>query len=253
MNILVIVKLVPEIDSQIKINNKKIEVVSEKYTINPLDEIAIEAALQIREKFGGEVKILTFSSLENIDSILRPALAMGADSAICIKADVDVELDNSSIATNIHNVVKNYNSEFILMGSQDTVENFIELPAMLAALLDWNFIIKVTKIELDSSLETKKMFRCTRETEIGEETYLLNYPCVISVNKGLNEPRYPKLPEIIKAKSKPITTLPAINTKKMTETISNSIFTNNKQKIVLTDSDEDIDKLAGILKTKIKN
>jgi len=254
MNILVVIRLVPELCSNIKLEDNNIKITDTKYTIDLLSEIAVEEALQIREKFGGEVKILVVTEIENMEILLRPALAMGADSAICIKTNK--KLDDFSVVKNIFQVVKDYSPDIVFVGGHDVLTNSIEQPAMLAAMLDWNFMTEVVKINLEKTIDKSEniKFKCIRETEVGTETYLLGMPCIISVAKGLNEPRYPKLPEIIKSKTKIISIIPELPESEIENnicTVSNNIVINNKTQLVLTDSEEDVDKLADILKSKI--
>jgi len=169
-----------------------------KFEINPFDEIAMEEAVRIKES-RSDVKILAVSiGSSDCEDQLRKALAMGADEAI--RVHFEDELDSTVVAAELAALAKELQPSLILMGKQATDADSCQAGQMLAALLGWpqaTFAAKVTLTE--TSVEV------TRETDEGEEVRELSLPAVVTADLRLNEPRYIALPGIIKARSKPLT------------------------------------------------
>ena len=182
-----------------------------KFEINPFDEIALEEAVRIKEKNPTtEVIAVSIGKLECEDQ-LRKALAIGADSAILVESIG--ELDSNAIAGELEALVADMKPDFILMGKQGSDDDNGQVGGMLAAKLDWPQASFASKVVIDG----RKVI-VTRETDTGEETLELPFPCVITTDLRLNEPRYVALPGIIKARSKPLerrsmTNKPQIKTK----------------------------------------
>ncbi len=168
-----------------------------KFEINPFDEIAVEEAVRIREKIGDvEITVVSIGKSE-CEEQLRKALAMGADKAILIESDA--EFDSLSIAKELAALATELQPELILMGKQATDDDCNQVGQMLAAKLNRPQATFASKVEVSTSGVT-----VTRETDDGDETLSLPFPCLVTADLRLNEPRYIGLPGIIKARSKPL-------------------------------------------------
>lgn len=181
-----------------------------KFEINPFDEIAIEEAVRQKEK-GAVTEIVVVSIGTSVsEEQLRKALAIGADRAILV--ETDAVLDSPGIATLLKEVVEAEQPQVVLMGKQATDDDNNQAGQMLAAKLGWGQATFAAKVELGANATV------TRETDTGEQTLSLAYPCLITTDLRLNEPRYVALPGIIKARSKPLekrapSTVPAAKTR----------------------------------------
>lgn len=168
-----------------------------KFEINPFDEIAMEEAVRMKEA-NPEIVIVAVSIGESeCEDQLRKALAMGADEAILVKTSDD--MDSMVIAAELKALVDEIQPKLILMGKQSTDGDSNQAGQMLAALLDWPQATFAAKIELGEESAI-----VTRETDSGEEVLSLPYPCLITTDLRLNEPRFITLPRIVKARSKPL-------------------------------------------------
>lgn len=188
-------------DTATKINvaadGKSIDPAGVKFILNPYDELAVEEALRLKEKNGGEVIAVTVGG-DGAKEALRTALAMGADTALHIKDAA--KSDAFAVAFEIAEAIKGLNADIVLCGRQSVDFDGAQVGPMLAELLGLPCVSMVAKMTIDG---TKAV--CEREIEGGRETVETTLPAVITAQKGLNEPRYPSLPNIMKAKSKPIT------------------------------------------------
>lgn len=168
-----------------------------KFDINPFDEIAVEEAVRQKEK-NPEIQIIAVSiGGAEVEEQLRKALAMGADEAIHV--ETTDPLDPSIVAKEIQAVAAEIQPDIILMGKQATDNDNNQTGQILAARLSWAQATFASHVELGEKSAT-----VTRETDTGEETLLLPYPCLITTDLRLNEPRFIPLPGIIKARSKPL-------------------------------------------------
>ncbi|MGE3801495.1 MAG: electron transfer flavoprotein beta subunit/FixA family protein [Candidatus Kapaibacterium sp.] len=198
MNIVVCVSQTPDTTTKIQVGSdgKHIDPTGVKFILNPYDEFAVEEGLKLREAHGGGVTLLCVgndSAKENI----RLGLAMGADKAILVKDEA--KGDSFSVASQLADVLKELEPDIILFGRQSIDYDSAQMGPTVAELLDLPVITFVTKLELDGTT-----VKAERDIEGGKEVVVASLPCVITAQKGLNEPRYPKLPDIMKAKSKPI-------------------------------------------------
>ncbi len=167
-----------------------------KFEINPFDEIAVEEAVRQKEK-GAVTEIVVVSiGTSSSEEQLRKALAIGADRAILV--ETDAVLDSPGVATLLQEVVASEQPSIVLMGKQATDDDNNQAGQMLAAKLGWPTATFAAKVELGGNATV------TRETDTGEQVLQLPYPCVITTDLRLNEPRYVALPGIIKARSKPL-------------------------------------------------
>ena len=204
MKIALLVKQVPDTATQIQIKPDRTGIVSEgvKYILSPYDEFAVEEGLRLKEKLGqGEVIALTVGP-ERTKEALRNCLAMGADRAIRIWDDATGDkLDSHATAELLAKKLSEITSDLVWCGKQAADDDMAYVGAAVAAKLDLPFVSLVSRFELSADRKTAKV---NRLTESGEETIEVSLPCVLSAQKGLNEPRYPSLAGMMKAKKKEI-------------------------------------------------
>jgi electron transfer flavoprotein beta subunit len=200
---LVCLKQVPDTETQIKVNSDGTGIVTDgiKYVINPYDEFSVEEALRLKEKFkAGEVVVLAIGP-ERVTEAIRTALAMGADRGVHVNDDAVNSADPYVIAQALAAAAKQTEYDIIFCGHRAIDDDFGEAGAMLAELLQLPQVTLVTKIEASDDKKTATM---ERDVEGGKEILEVPLPCVVTSQKGLNEPRYASLPGIMKAKKKPI-------------------------------------------------
>ncbi len=170
-----------------------------KLICNPYDEFAIEEAIQMKERGdASHVRLLTVGPDRAVEA-LRQGLAMGADEAVRVWDDSLAEADGAVIAAALAAAIKKYEWDLLLCGKIAVDDQSFEVPGRLAVLLGTPVINAAAKIELvDGNVKV------TRDTDAGTETLVTQPPAMVTTEKGLNEPRYPPLPKIMKAKKKPI-------------------------------------------------
>ena len=199
MKILVPVKRV--IDSNVKVRVKSdgggVDLANVKMAMNPFDEIAVEEAVRIKERGEAEEVVAISIGGAKAQDTLRTALAMGADRAILVKTDATVE--PLSVAKILKSVVEKESPDLVIMGKQAIDDDCNQTGQMLAGLLGWPQGTFASKIEFAGD-----KVKVTREVDGGLETLTLSRPAVITTDLRLNEPRYASLPNIMKAKKKPI-------------------------------------------------
>lgn len=200
MNILVLIKQVPDTEAKITVSGGKINEAGIKWIISPYDEIGLEEAIQWKEKTGGTVTALTVGP-DQVVSSLRTAYAMGADNAIHVKSEDYEMLDSFSIAEAIIKAIEGENFDVILAGRQGSDSDNGQVPYIVGTKLGYGVVSYAKKVDLQDS---KAVIEC--EAEGGEATYEAEYPVIITANAGLAEPRYPSLKGIMASKKKPITT-----------------------------------------------
>ena len=199
MKILVPVKRV--VDYNVKVRVKKdetdVELDNVKMSMNPFDEIAVEEALRLKEKgIATEVIAISIGSTQ-VQETIRNALAMGADSGIFVEATNNLEPLN--IAKIISSIVKKENIHLLILGKQAIDDDMNATGQMIAALLGWPQATFASKIDISDEKAI-----VSREVDGGIENIQVSLPAVISTDLRLNEPRYASLPNIMKAKKKPI-------------------------------------------------
>jgi len=196
VKILVPIKRVPDPATTIRVmpDGSGIATDNVKWVINPFDEIAIEEALRIKEKQGGEVVLVAIGQ-STWQEQLRTGLAMGADRAILVKTEAP--LDSFALAGILAKIAEEQKPELIILGKQAIDDDSNQVPQMLAELLGWPQGTFASKVEFAGN-------KCTivREVDGGLETIAFNLPGVISADLRLNEPRYASLPGIMKARKK---------------------------------------------------
>lgn len=201
MKVVVTVKRVVDYNVKVRVKSdgSGMDTANVKMSMNPFDEIAIEEAVRLKEK--GLVKeIIALScGVAQCQETLRTALAIGADRAILV--ETAEELQPLGVAKLIKAIVDKEQPGIVILGKQAIDDDANQTGQMLAALLDWPQGTFASKVELGAEAVT-----VTREIDGGRETDTLNLPAVITADLRLNEPRYVTLPNIMKAKKKPIET-----------------------------------------------
>ncbi|KAJ2726697.1 putative electron transfer flavoprotein subunit [Coemansia sp. Benny D115] len=201
LRILVAVKRVVDSAVKVRVNSAQtgVEVANVKHSMNPFDEIAVEEAIRLREKHGKAVNEIIAVSCGPAKSqeTLRTALAMGADRAIHVKTDS--ELEPLSVAKLLSKVVAAEDPSLVILGKQAIDDDSNQTGQMLAGLLNWPQATFASKVDIkDGNLEV------IREVDGGLETVASKLPAIVTTDLRLNEPRYASLPNIMKAKKKPL-------------------------------------------------
>lgn len=203
MKILVAVKRVIDFNVKIRIkaDNSGIETSNVRMSMNPFDEIAVEEAIRLKEAgIAQEIVVVSIGSAA-VQETLRSALALGADRAIHIVSDIDMQ--PLSVAKLLKAIVIQEQPGLVILGKQAIDDDNSQVGPMLAALLNWSqgtFASKITVQIAESKVEVQ------REIDGGLETLALKLPAVITTDLRLNQPRYASLPNIMKAKQKVLTT-----------------------------------------------
>ncbi len=200
--IMVGVKRVVDYNVRVRVKPDNTGVITEgvKMSLNPFDEIALEEALRIKEKGLADEVLAVSIGPADTQQQLRTALAMGADRAILVQTDVAVP--PLSVARIFRQLIDKESPFLVLLGKQAIDDDNGQTPQMLAALWDRPQAVSCSKIEIGDGKAT-----VTREVDAGLEVNEVDLPAVMSVDLRLNEPRYVKLPDIMKAKKKPLDTL----------------------------------------------
>ena len=199
MKILVPVKRVVDFNVKVRVKSdgSGVDLANVKMSMNPFDEIAVEEAVRIKERGEAtEVVAVSIGTIKSQDT-LRTALAMGADRAILVKTEANVE--PLGVAKLLKAIVESEKPDLVIMGKQAIDDDCNQSGQMLAGLLGWPQGTFASKIELNGA-----KVRVVREVDGGLETLVLSKPAVVTTDLRLNEPRYASLPNIMKAKKKPI-------------------------------------------------
>ncbi|MYZ46867.1 electron transfer flavoprotein subunit beta/FixA family protein [Propylenella binzhouense] len=199
MKVLVPVKRVVDYNVKIRVRSggSGVELANVKMAMNPFDEIAVEEAIRLKE--AGKVEEIVVVSIgpQQAAETLRTALAMGADRAILVKAEETVE--PLGVAKVLKGVVEAEQPGLVILGKQAIDDDSNQTGQMLAALLGWAQGTFASKVELDG-----EKARVTREVDGGLQTIELKMPAIVTADLRLNQPRYASLPNIMKAKKKPL-------------------------------------------------
>ncbi|WP_294195592.1 electron transfer flavoprotein subunit beta/FixA family protein [uncultured Sphingomonas sp.] len=201
MKVLVPVKRVLDynVKPRVKADGSGVDLANVKMSMNPFDEIAVEEAIRLKEK-GAVTEIVVVSIGEpKAQDTLRTALAMGADRAILVTSDTKVE--PLGVAKILAKIVDEEQPQLVILGKQAIDDDNNQTGQMLAGLLGWGQGTFASKVELGGDSVT-----VTREVDGGLETDTFKLPAIVTTDLRLNEPRYASLPNIMKAKSKPLAT-----------------------------------------------
>ncbi len=199
MKILVPVKRVVDYNVKIRVkaDGSGVDLANVKMSMNPFDEIAVEEAIRMREAGLAKEVVAVSCGVTACQETLRTAMAIGADRSILVETDVD--LQPLAVAKLLAAVAKKETPQLIILGKQAIDDDANQTGQMLAALLGWSQATFASKIVLGEGKAT-----VTREVDGGLETIEVSLPAVISSDLRLNEPRYATLPNIMKAKKKPL-------------------------------------------------
>ena len=206
MKVLVPVKRVIDynVKARVKADGSGVDLANVKMSMNPFDEIAVEEAIRLKEAGKADEVIAVSIGVKQAAETLRTALAMGADRAILVVAtdDVQQDIEPLAVAKILAAVAKAEGTELVIAGKQAIDNDMNATGQMLAALLGWGQATFASKLDIDGAKA-----RVTREVDGGLETVSLATPAVVTTDLRLNEPRYVTLPNIMKAKKKPLAVL----------------------------------------------
>jgi electron transfer flavoprotein beta subunit len=246
MKLLVAVKRVIDynVKPRVKMDGSGVDLANVKMSMNPFDEIAVEEAIRLKEK-GVATEIIAVSiGPAKAQETLRTALAMGADRAILVQTpdDVGSEVEPLAVAKMLAKVAAEEGPDMVILGKQAIDDDSNQTGQMLAALLGWPQGTFASKVDTaDGSVKV------TREVDGGLETVELKLPAVVTTDLRLNEPRYASLPNIMKAKSKPLVTKSpedlGVDTARRLETLKVAEPPKRQAGIKVGSVDELIDKL----------
>ena len=246
MKIAVCASHVPDTATKIKIgaDGKSIDTTGVTYIINPYDEFAIEEALKTKEITGSEVVVISVGGAANQETI-RKALAMGADQGVLLKSEG--YYDSYSVAQALADEIKAQNCELVFMGKQSVDYDNCITGQLAAEILGYNCISVVTSFKLEGNKITAE-----REIEGGREVVETELPCIITAQKGLNEPRYASLKGIMASKKKVIEEKPTKGGNALTEIIKLTIPTGKQPgRIIGTDASA-VPELVRLLREEAK-
>jgi electron transfer flavoprotein beta subunit len=245
MKLLVAVKRVIDfnVKPRVKMDGSGVDLANVKMSMNPFDEIAVEEAIRLKEK-GVATEIVAVSiGPAKAQETLRTALAMGADRAILVQTDEEVE--PLAVAKILAKIADEEKPDMAVLGKQAIDDDNNATGQMLAALLGWTQGTFASKIEAGDG-----KLKVTREVDGGLETEELKIPAVVTADLRLNEPRYASLPNIMKAKSKPLATKTpddlGVDTTRRLETIKVAEPPKRQAGIKVGSVDELVDKLKGL-------
>jgi electron transfer flavoprotein beta subunit len=230
MKIAVCISQVPDTTTKVRVgeSGKTIDPKDITYIINPYDEYAVEEAIKLKEKNGGETIVVSIGK-DTVKETIRKAFAMGIDKGVLVKTEN--ELDSYAIAKNLADALKDINADVILFGKQSIDYDDSQVGTITAELLGLPSISVVVDLQFDGNNVTAE-----REIEGGKEIVTASLPVVICAQKGLNNPRYPNLKGIMQAKSKPIEEKPLTYSENKTEVLKMRLpHGKSKGKIIGTD------------------
>ena len=202
MKVLVPVKRVVDFNVKVRIKSdgSGVELAGLKMSMNPFDEIAVEEAVRLKEKGAATEIVVVSCGVAQCQETLRTALAMGADRAILV--ETDAELQPLAVAKILQALVRKEEPRLVITGKQAIDDDANQTGQMLAALLGWAQATFASSIELSGDSA-----KVVREVDVGLETIEVRLPAVVTCDLRLNEPRYATLPNIMKAKKKPLETV----------------------------------------------
>ncbi|WP_042345456.1 electron transfer flavoprotein subunit beta/FixA family protein [Bacillus massiliigorillae] len=199
MNIYVLLKRTFDTEEKITLANGKINEEGAEFIINPYDEYAVEEAIVVRDAHGGEVTVVSVGN-EEAEKQLRTALAMGADKAVLINVEDDVEDgDQFTTATILSTYLKDKEVDLIIAGNVAIDSGSGQVGPRVAESLNIPYVTTITKLDINGTNVS-----VVRDVEGDSEVIETSLPLLVTAQQGLNEPRYPSLPGIMKAKKKPL-------------------------------------------------
>ncbi|MDQ7080944.1 MAG: electron transfer flavoprotein subunit beta/FixA family protein [Paracoccaceae bacterium] len=253
MKVLVPVKRVIDynVKVRVKADGSGVDLANVKMSMNPFDEIAVEEAIRMKEAGKADEIVAVSIGVKQAQETLRTALAMGADRAILIEAtdDVHQDIEPLAVAKLLKAVIEEEKPELVLLGKQAIDNDMNATGQMLAALLGWSQATFASEINIEDGHAT-----VTREVDGGLQTIKVKMPAIVTVDLRLNEPRYASLPNIMKAKRKPLDIKSAadlgVDTSARLEILSTREPETRKAGVMVKDVDELVQKLkeeAGVI------
>ncbi|GAA5906694.1 hypothetical protein JCM5296_006458 [Sporobolomyces johnsonii] len=208
LKLLVPVKRTVDYAVKIRVGANGVETKGVKHSMNPFDEIAVEEAVRLRERCKDAIEQITVVSIgpAKASEVLRTAFAMGADDAIHIETGEDDVVEPLAVARCLRALVKSEKPDLVIMGKQAIDDDSSQVGGMLAGMLNWPQANFASKVDLDVAGSAVTV---SREIDGGLETLKMSLPAVITTDLRLNQPRYASLPNIMKAKKKPVKKLKA--------------------------------------------
>jgi len=237
---------VPDTTTKVKVGSdgRTIDSAGVTYIINPYDEFAVEAAVQLKEKSQAETYVISVGK-DSVKEVIKKAYAMGIDKGILIKTDA--ELDSYSIAKSLAEVIKEIAPDIVFFGKQSIDYDDAQIGPLTAEFLGMPSISVVVELKIDGNNVTAE-----REIEGGKEIVETTLPVVICCQKGINNPRYPNLKGIMQAKSKPIEEKQPTHTENKVEFMKMTLpKEKGKGKIVGTDASA-VHELVRLLREEAK-
>ncbi|MEO8209235.1 MAG: electron transfer flavoprotein subunit beta/FixA family protein [bacterium] len=247
MKIIVCVALVPDSTTKVKVgeSKKSIDEKGVSFVLNPYDEFAVEEALQLREKNGGEVTAISFGT-DKAKEAIKKAFQMGADKGVFIKSSSN-DFDSHTVSKNLTGYIKSQDPDIILFGKQSIDFDGLLIPTMVAEELDIPSISVVVKLNIEDGKVIAE-----REIEGGKEIIESKMPIVIGAQKGINEPRYPNLKSIMSAKSKPIEEIPSSYSGNKVDILEMKLPPSKSSGKVFTNGKDDVAELVRLLREEAK-
>ncbi|MCV2875764.1 electron transfer flavoprotein subunit beta/FixA family protein [Rhodobacteraceae bacterium XHP0102] len=253
MKVLVPVKRVIDynVKVRVKADGSGVDLANVKMSMNPFDEIAVEQAIRLKEAGKAEEVVVVSIGVKQAQDTLRTALAMGADRAILVQAadDVHQDIEPLAVAKILKAVIADEAPSLVIAGKQAIDNDMNATGQMLAALLGWSQATFASALEVEGDNAT-----VTREVDGGLQTIKVKLPAIVTVDLRLNEPRYASLPNIMKAKKKPLDEKTAadygVDVSPRLEVLSTSEPETRKAGVVVSSVDELIEKLkseAGVI------
>lgn len=257
MKIAVLMKRVPDTASVFKIapDSRSVETGNLKYVMSPYDEHAMEEAIKTKEAGKAEEVIVVTMGPEGAQETIRTALAMGADRALFVKDPEAQGASSLGTAKILAAALKTENPEIVFAGKQAVDDDASQVPERVAEILEIPHVSVVTKFELDGNAATVQ-----REIEGGHYTMQVPLPALFTIEKGINTPRYPTLPNIMKAKKKEIKELSLADIGLTPADVQAGIEVENLalprqdrlNKILEGDNEERVKQLLGVLRDEEK-
>ena len=206
MKIIIPIKRVLDPYTQARVNSQtqQVDLANAKMAMNPFCEIAVEEALTIKESGSATETIAVSIGTDKTVDTLRTALAMGVDRAIFIKTESELDLQPLHVGKILANIIKREEAELIIMGKQAVDNDNNQTGQILSGLLNYSLGTFISEFKLSDDASSVEV---SREIDSGIETRKLSLPSIVTVDLRLNEPRYASLPNIMKARSKPLETI----------------------------------------------
>ncbi len=254
MKVVVLIKRVPDTATELQVaaDGKSVVNGGLKYIMSPYDEHAVELAIKLKESNGADVIVLSAGPPETKE-IIRSALAMGADSGVLIDTSQTGELSCRGTARLLASALAGLDADLVVAGKQAVDDDAAQVPERVAELMGIPHASVITRFELSGTTAS-----VDREIEGGQYTLELPLPALFTTQKGINTPRYPTLPNIMKAKKKEIREIPATQLGLAADSLSAQIVTESmtlpRQKrlcrVIEGDSDQRVKELVRVLHTE---